>query len=202
MSTDATKDLKNQIKKLRENLKHISLEEKEYTQDEVESILKIRAYELYRSGQKTNDSERGTKVIVFKTGNETYAIDITYLTEVFPFREITRIPCTPAFILGVVNYRGKIISVTDLKKLFDIKGDYLNEKNRILILKKDRMEMGIFAEEVSGMWFINDKRLQKTLPSLKGIIERYLKGITPERIVYLDAEKILSDPKLIVNETI
>lgn len=200
--TDITKNLQSKIKRLKEELKYITLSGREYSDSETESILRKRAAELYESGFENTESENGTEAIVFKTGNETYAVDTNYLSEVFPFREITKIPCTPPYILGVVNYRGKIISVTDLKKLFDIQGDFLNEKNRILILKKDKMELGVFADEVIGMILIDEDRLQRSLSSLKGIRERYLKGITPERIVYLDAGKLLGDPKLIVNETI
>lgn len=201
MNSDSLKSLKSTIEKLKELSKR-SLSEKVYSPEERDAILKERAGILAVGTDDDTDKKTGTEAIVFKTGNETYAIDTNYLSEVYPFREITKIPCTPAFILGVVNYRGKIISVTDLKKLFDIQGDFLNEKNRILILKKDKMELGIFADEVIGMILIDKENLQRSLSSLKGIRERYLKGITPERIVYLDAGKLLGDPKLIVNETI
>lgn len=201
MNNDSLKSLKSTIEKLKE-LSNRSLSEKVYSPEERDAILKQRAGILAVGTDDDTDKKTGTEAIVFKTGNETYAIDTNYLSEVYPFREITKIPCTPAFILGVVNYRGKIISVTDLKKLFDIQGDFLNEKNRILILKKDKMELGIFADEVIGMILIDEENLQRSLSSLKGIRERYLKGITPERIVYLDAGKLLGDPKLIVNETI
>lgn len=201
MTKNSLESLITTIKKLKE-FADPSFFEKEFSSDEVAAILRERAESLAKSSTESVNEKRGTEVIVFKTGNETYAIDTDHLSEVFPFREITRIPCTPSYILGVVNYRGKIISVTDLKKLFDIQGDFLNEKNRILILKKEKMEFGIFADEVIGMVFIDEEKLQKTLSSLKGIRERYLKGITPERVVYLDAGKLLDDQKLIVNETI
>ena len=89
-------------------------------------------------------STRGdsVNVVVFRLIPELYCIEGNYITEVLTIRDITSIPGTPGFVVGVMNVRGKIISVVNLKRFFHLKEIGLTEQNKIIVIKHDQIEFG------------------------------------------------------------
>lgn len=124
------------------------------------------------------------------------------MREVYPLEELTPLPCTPPFVLGIVNLRGEILSVIDIKKFFDLPEKGLTDLNKVIVLEFEDMAFGIVADAISGVRRISRAAIQPSLPTLTGIREDYLQGVTAERVVVLDAEKLLNDEKLIVNEQV
>src|SRR5439155_25417175 len=122
--------------------------------------------------------------------------------EVYPLKELTPLPCTPPFVLGIINVRGKILSVIDIKKFFDLPEKGLTDLNKVIIVHADEMELGILADALLGVRAIPLEELQPSLPTLTGIRAEYLKGVTKDRLVILDTEKILSDKGIIVHEEV
>lgn len=167
-----------------------------------EQILRIRAEELAREIATSElDTER-IEVVEFSLAHENYAIELNYIREVYPLKELTPVPLTPPFVLGIINFRGQILSIIDLKQFFDLPDKGLTDSNRIIILHNEEMEFGILADEILGVRFIPTSRIQNNLPTLTGIREEYLKGITKDRVVVLNGEKILTDKKIIVHEEV
>jgi purine-binding chemotaxis protein CheW len=105
-------------------------------------------------------------------------------------------------VLGNVNVHGEIISVIDIKKFFDLPEKGLTDLNKIIVLHTGAMVFGILADVISGVRNIPLLEIQASLPTLTGIREEYLRGITAGRIVILDAAKLLLDEKVIVNEQV
>ena len=103
-------------------------------------------------------------------------------------------------MLGIVNLRGEILSVIDIKKFFDLPEKGLTDLNKVIVLESEDMVFGIVADAISGVRRILRTDIQPSLPTLTGIREDYLQGVTDERVVVLDAGKLLHDEKLIVNE--
>lgn len=170
------------------------------TIDEKKRILKERAKALAFTPIKKDYDEKLMEITTFMLAYETYAVESSYISEIFQLNEIVQVPGTPNFILGIINVRGKIISVVELKRFFDLPEKGLTELNKVIILKNKEMEFGILADSILGASAINVKNLQKTLPTLTGVREEYLLGVTSEPIIILDAEKLLSDKKMIVND--
>ena len=96
--------------------------------------------------------------------------------------------------------RGKALSVIDLKKFFDLPEKGLGDLNKVIVLSSAAMEFGVLADVIVGIKKIRLSDLQPSLPTLTGIRKDYLKGVTGDRLVVLDAGKILSDKKIVVNE--
>ena len=115
-------------------------------------------------------------------------------------KELTPVPCTPAFVLGIINVHGRVLSVIDLKRFFDLPNNALTDLNRVIVIRKQGMEVGILADNIHGVRRIPRRDLQPSLPTLTGVRAEYLKGITRDRLVVLDADKLLSDPKIVVRE--
>ena len=167
--------------------------------EEEKNILRQRARTFAKEpGKKSAEEE--IEIIEFLLAQEKYAIDASHVREVYPLNDLTPVPCTPPFVLGIINVRGQIISVIDLKKLFGLPEKGLGDFNKVIILKSDTMEFGVLADVIVGFRAMPLAGLQQIIPTLTGVREEYLLGITEERLIILDAGKILSDEKIVINE--
>ena len=171
------------------------------TAEEKKRILKIRAKALAREPKEETDQEY-VEVIEFLLAHERYGVESTYVREVYPLKELTPVPCTPPFVLGIMNVRGHIISVIDIKKFFDLPEKGLTDLNKVIVLQSGGMAFGILADAVLGVRNIPASALQPALATLTGIREEYLRGIADEQVVVLDAKKLISDKKIIVHEEV
>lgn len=162
-------------------------------------ILKTRAQELARE-PKAKVSGGTLEVVEFDLANERYAFALERVQEVCLLKELTPVPCTPAFVLGIVNLRGEIRTVIDLKVFFDLPARGLTDLNKIIILQHTGIQLGILADAIRGVRSIPLDQLQPAMPTLTGIRADYLRGLTGDRLVVLDAIKILSDPRLLVED--
>jgi purine-binding chemotaxis protein CheW len=165
------------------------------------TLLQKRAKELAKV-VVIEKQEEYLEYIKFGLANELFGIEKEYVKEVFPLKELTELPCVPNFVIGIINVRGKIISVIDLKRFFELPETGISDFNRVIILKENQLEFGILADRIYGVTRTYHDEMQKTLPTLKGIREEFLKGITNDRIVILDYKKLMNDNKLIVNEQV
>ena len=174
----------------------------ESTPDEKKGILRKRAKALAR--QLEQDQGAGTRldIIEFLLAHETYAIEMRWVSETYPLKDLTPLPCTPLFVAGIINVRGRILSVLDIRKFFDLPEKGLTDLNKVIIVHNGEMEFGILADEILGTRSIPLSEVQPPLATLTGVREEYLKGVTRERTVILDGAKLLYDKKLIVHEEI
>lgn len=171
--------------------------------EERRKILRARARLLAAGGKAEAMSPHLLlEVVEFILGPEHYGIESSHIREIHPLSEFTPLPCTPAFVLGLVNVRGQILSIINIKKLFDLPEKGLTDLNKVIIVRADRMEVGILADVIVGVRSIPLEELHPALPTLTGIREEYLKGITKDPLVVLDVENILSDEKILVNEAV
>jgi purine-binding chemotaxis protein CheW len=168
--------------------------------EETRRILKARARALARESAKTETTDERLEVLEFSLADEKYGIESSYVREVFSLKELTALPCTPSFVLGLVNVRGQILSVIDIKKFFDLSDRDRTGRNEVIVVHTDRLELGILADAVLGVSLIPLTDLQPSLPTLTGVRAEYLRGVTKEPMVVLDGQKLLSSPKLIVYE--
>lgn len=170
------------------------------TAEETKRVLEQRARLLAREPVRAESEDEWIEVVEFTLAHERYAVASEYVREVYPLEELTPLPCTPAFVLGIVNLRGEILSVIDIKKFFDLPEKGLTDLNKVIVLESEAMVFGIVADAIGGVRRILRTGIQPSLPTLTGIREDYLQGVTAERVVVLDGEKLLNDEKLIVNE--
>ena len=166
------------------------------------AILKARARELAREPLAAELAGDLLEAVEFELASEHYAIALAQVREVSLLKELTPVPCTPPFVLGIINLRGEIRTVIDLKKFFDLTDKGITELNKIIIIEHDDMQLGILADAIRGVRRIRLNDLQPALPTLTGIRADYLRGVTSDRLVVLDAAKILSDNRILVNEEV
>lgn len=168
---------------------------------EKKRILKERARALAQEPPPARAGEQ-LDVVAFLLADEKYGIESAFVREVYALKELTPVPCTPPFVLGITNVRGKITPVIDIKKFFDLPQGGLSELDKVVIVESNAMEVGIRADAVLGVQSVAPEEVQPGLPTLTGIREKYLKGVTPERLIILDIVKLMNDPDIIVNQEV
>jgi purine-binding chemotaxis protein CheW len=167
--------------------------------EDTRRILKKRAEVLARVTE-TQEDEEVIEIVEFLLANEHYGIESHFIREVCPLKDYTPLPGVPSFVLGLVNVRGRILSVIDIKKFFDLPDKGISDLNKVVIINDDTMEFCILADEILGVRNIATSEFGPPLPTLTGIREEYLKGITGERVVVLDTGRILADKNIVVHE--
>ena len=165
-------------------------------------ILRARARELARTPAPEPASGALLEVLEFGLARERYAVETRCVAEVHPLKHLTPLPCTPAFVLGVVNLRGRILPVYDIRKLFDLPQQGLTDLHRIIVVHGGDLEIGLLAEAIEGVRSVPLESLQASLPTLTGIRADYLKGVTAEHLVVLDLDRILADPRIVVEQRV
>jgi len=170
------------------------------TDEETRNILKARARALARERDREATDRHYIEVLEFFVSTERYGIESSYVRKVYPLKELTPLPCTPSFVLGIANVRGQILSVIDIKKFFDLPEKGLTNLNKVILLRADKMEFGILAGAILSVKRVSINDIQPALPTLTGAREKYLIGITKEQVIILDAKKLLTDKSIIVHE--
>ena len=166
---------------------------------EKNSTLKERARILSLEARSNEAGEEYIEIVEFLLAQERYGIETRHIREVYPLKELTPLPSTPPFVLGVVNARGRIVPVVDIKTIFGLPDRGLTDLNKLIIVRVNGMELGLLADTIVGVQRVPLQGIQPSLPTLSGIRANYLKGVTKERLVIIDAEKMLLDEQLLVH---
>jgi purine-binding chemotaxis protein CheW len=171
-----------------------------HSHEERHAILKERARILAREQGKAVDERGFLEIIQFRLASEIYGVESAFVREVYPLRDFTPLPGAPPFVVGIVNVRGQIISVVDLKKFFNLPERGLGDLNKVIIIRDDRMEFGILADAILGVGQVFLDAIQALPLTVSEIGAEYMRGVTADRVIILDAEKILGDERIIVKD--
>lgn len=167
-----------------------------------EQLLRERAVLLARRPEVAATAGDTLELLEFRLANERYAIETRHVSEVHALRDLTPLPGTPAFVRGIVNLRGRILPVFDLKKFFDLPEQGLTDLHRIIVVHGHDLELGLLADVVVSVRLLAADALSPPLPTLSAIAAEYLKGVSEQRLVVLDLERILADPRIVVNDEV
>lgn len=157
-------------------------------------------------GEMTEEQRRPKpkiKLIPFSLADEWYALDIECVHEVLKVHSIsiTKVPGIPNFILGVINIRGNITSVTDLKKLFSLAEAEINSESRIIVIRASKKTTGILVDSVGKALLLPLDSLQPALSTISEINADYIKGEVKledgRLLTILDMERIMSSAKML-----
>ena len=170
--------------------------------EEIKRILKERAKILAKSKDEVKTEVEKLEILQFELGSENYGIESKYVKAVYPLKHLTLVPCTPSFVLGVINVRGKIISVVDLKKIFNLPQKGLVDRNRIIIIEYKDMEVGVLTDVIVGTRLVLKNDIEESFPTLTGKKREFLKGVTKDQMAILNVEKLLTDKSIVVNDEV
>jgi purine-binding chemotaxis protein CheW len=170
--------------------------------EENRAILKARAVQL--AARPPQESAPGSRLecLEFQLSGESYAMDLSYISQTLPLADFTPLFCTPGYVLGITNLRGRIISIVDLRRFFELPEVGLCDLNRVIVVGDGTMEFGILADRVVGMMSLPLEDLQAPPAALTGLRSEFLTGVTADRLALLDIAKILSDSRILVHEEV
>ncbi len=151
--------------------------------------------------QKEKEQEKlCLQYITFKLNNEIYAIDAMNVQEIVELGGITRIPHLPVFMKGVINLRGSIIPVVDLKTKFSMESGEYKKHTCVIVTEFSGGAMGLIVDSVMDVIFLNEDDI-KSPPSFGIKVQTdFIKGISridAGLVIILDIEKVLSSEEML-----
>ena len=145
--------------------------------------------------EQEEDTQHG-RYLTFAVGEEVYGIGIEMVTEIVGLQPITTMPEMPDYIMGIINLRGKIIPVMDMRRRFHKEPMSYNERTCIIVLDIHDVSVGLIVDHVNEVASINDEDIAPPPDYLGGMENKYISGIGKtggEVKLLLDAEKLLHD---------
>jgi len=164
-------------------------------QTAIKERLKQRASQYAQPSKQQQiyqqEQEEVYQLLTFDLGAERYGIDVTVVTRVRAINKLTRVPGAQSFYRGVVNVRGQIITVLDLRILLALGIDTTEIPPELVVVKHGNLEIAILADHVSDVERI-------PVDVIEPVEMQYARGVTLGRLVVLDIEQLLSDERLFV----
>lgn len=167
--------------------------------EESERILRDRARALAKPLREA-PAPALWELLVFSLAAERYGVNTTHVLGVVPVRQLTPVPCTPPVILGVLNYRGRIVPVLDVRALFDLARSSPTAEARSVVVEAGGMTFAILAETVAGIVRVGTLDVTPALAASTGAGQHLIRAVTREMVLVLDVEALARDPRIMVNE--
>lgn len=149
-------------------------------------------------------NENDVKILIFKINQEFYATDIVEVERILGYEEPTKLPDSPNFLEGVINYEGQILPVISLAKRFNLPDIDNRRESKVIVTKENGKKFGIIVDVVSEVRDISASDIEVPPEIVAGISQRYLKGlvkIDKKIIIFLKLGAILTDEeKLMIDK--
>lgn len=144
------------------------------------------------------DTQKG-KFLTFTLGKEDYGIEIMYVTEIIGIQSITEVPELPVYIKGIINLRGKIIPVMDVRLRFGKQAREYDDRTCVIVIDIKDISIGLIVDRVSEVLNIADSEIVPPPQLDKDFQHRYIKGIGKvehDVKLLLDCEKLINDNEI------
>ena len=144
-------------------------------------------------------TEQEGKYLAFILGNEIYGIEILRVREIIGLMDVTTVPQTPEYMKGVINLRGKVIPVIDLRLKFSMLEEEHTQETCVIVVEVNNTSIGIIVDSVSEVMEINSGEIEESLSFGQGIDTDYIMGmgkVEKKIIILLDIEAVLSSEEL------
>jgi purine-binding chemotaxis protein CheW len=173
------------------------MDRQQLTAAQRDAIFARRAEALAAPGPDDCQEQETLEALVFALGRELYALPANQVHEVRSVGALTRLPGTPTFLAGLINVRGRIVPVVDLRPLLGMPTD--SQSTSVVLVAHRRGNIGLL---VAGRPTVRPLSVAElTDPPagpLSGIDPTCIRGITPGLVIVLDAERLLADPRLVI----
>jgi purine-binding chemotaxis protein CheW len=146
-----------------------------------------------------NEDTQEDRFLTFSLGNESYGIEIRYVTEIIGIQPITEIPELPEYIKGIINLRGKIIPVMDIRLRFKKEPKDYNDRTCVIVVDIRDVSIGLIVDSVSEVITIPKQDIVEPPQMNKGYQNRYIKSIGKvgsEVKLLLDCEMLLNEGEI------
>ena len=135
------------------------------------------------------------QLVTFSTGDEEFGVDILRVQEIIRTMAITKVPKAPEFVEGVINLRGKVIPIIDLRRRFGLQSKAHDKHTRIIVIEINTMIVGFVVDSVSEVLRIPTSTVEPPPPVVAGLESEYISGVgklEDRLLILLDLDRLLS----------
>ncbi len=139
-------------------------------------------------------SDELLQLVSFKIGSEEFGVDILKVQEINRMVEITKVPQAPHYVEGVINLRGKVIPIVDLRKRFNLELKEHDKNTRIVVVDIGGNIMGLVVDSVSEVLRLPSSTIEPAPEIVTGINSEYIKGVAKledRLLIFLDLSKVI-----------
>ncbi|SMC18032.1 purine-binding chemotaxis protein CheW [Clostridium acidisoli DSM 12555] len=141
-------------------------------------------------------NEPELKILIFVVGGEYYATDIGEVERILGYEDTTRLPDSPEFVDGLINYEGGILPILSIAKRFKLNDQELTHESKIIVSKQNDGKFGVIVNSVSEVKNVTKDNIENTPAVVSGLSKRYIKGLIKldgKIIIFLNLANILTE---------
>ena len=152
-----------------------------------------------KESTRAGTAEELLQLVSFNIGSEEYGVDILKVQEINRMVEITKVPQAPRYVEGVINLRGKVIPIVDLRKRFDLDIKEYDKNTRIVVVDINGTILGMVVDSVSEVLRLPSSTIEPPPEIVTGINAEYIKGVAKledRLLIFLDLSKVIDMSEL------
>lgn len=133
--------------------------------------------------------------VTFRLEDETYGINVMQVQEVLRYSEIAPVPGAPAYVLGIINLRGNVVTVIDTRQRFGLPSVEVTDNTRIVIIEADKQVVGILVDSVAEVVYLRQSEIETTPNVGNEEAARFIQGVcnkNDELLILVDLEKMMT----------
>lgn len=157
------------------------------------------------SNERTVVTMDEEQLVVFELSNESYGVDIAAVNTIIRMQEITEIPRSPEFVEGVINLRGSIIPVIDLRQRFGLSTGDVTKASRIVVVEASGQLIGMVVDAVSETLRLQQDAIEPPSPIVTTVNSEYVRGVGKlehRLVILLDLDKVLTSKEFDMLKTV
>ncbi len=134
--------------------------------------------------------------VTFKLAGEKYGVNVMQVQEVLRYTEIAEVPGAPYYVLGIINLRGKVVSVIDTRKRFGLPSEELTDHSRIIVIEAETHVVGILVDSVAEVVYLRQSEIE-TAPNIgSDETAKFIQGVchkNEELLILIELDKLLTE---------
>jgi purine-binding chemotaxis protein CheW len=177
------------------------LEQSQNDSKNQEIVGRIELLQQLKKSETPEPEESYFQLVVISFDNEWYGIKISSVREILKVPKITRLPCSPEYIVGVISVRGDIQSVVDLRNFLQLGSSYVTDHSRIILVESEEFVTGLLVDEMVDIIDVSESSVLPLTESTLNITHRYVAGKlhwNERMITLLDIDEIIQG--VVVNQ--
>jgi purine-binding chemotaxis protein CheW len=142
------------------------------------------------------------ELLAFPLGQERYAVELVRAEEVLHRASVTRVPCAPPSVMGVINHRGRIVTVVDLRGFLELPRSEVAEAPYVVVVAAGPMTFGIAAAGAPEVLRVRPGDLASPPAARTPRVRPFVQGVTPAAVLLIDVEGLARYPGFVVDEEV
>jgi len=144
----------------------------------------------------TDNNDEVLQWVTFRLGEETYGINVMQVQEVLRHTEIAPVPGAPAYVLGIINLRGNVVTVIDTRSRFGLESAEVTDNSRIVIIESEQQVVGILVDSVAEVVYLRSSEIDSAPNVGTEESAKFIQGVSNregELLILVDLNKLLTD---------